>query len=131
MDITPRNTFNCKLAGRYWQIPIDIPQATPYNVPIGTHYCDTLPFLCHPQRYETFHTKGPFKGKYRDIDTESQLYSLDYYNLYDDICTREATYKRLSPELIKNQFTRIQKCDLYNPPRLFNNTSKLNKYNQY
>lgn len=121
MDATPRNIFDCRLSNRYWQVPIDIPMATYYNVPIGTHFCDTLPYLCHPQRY----------GKYRNIDRESDLYSLDYYNLYDTICTKEKTYKRLQPELIKQQYNGIPPCDLINPPRLFNNTTKLFKYNQY
>jgi hypothetical protein len=131
MDITPRNSFNSRLADRYWQIPTDIPMATPYNVPIGTHLCDTLGYICHPQRYETFHKRGIFKGKYPDTNVESQLYNLDYYNLYDTICNDENTYKKMQPELIKEKYNGIPKCDLMNPPRLFNNVSKLNKYNQY
>ena len=76
MDLTPRNSFNCRLAQRYWQIPTDVPKATHLNTPIGTHFCDTLGFICHPQQYKNIHDGR----NYRNINTESILYNLDYYN---------------------------------------------------
>ena len=130
----PRDKFNQRLAGRYWDIPTDIPQATPYNVPIGTHPCDTLPFLCHPQKYETFHRGRLFDGFYPETNIESSLYNLDQYNPRDLPCPQQPqrgyTPQRLSPELIAQQYSGIQrKCQL--TPRLWNNTTKLYKYNQY
>lgn len=138
MDISPRNTFNCRLAGRYWQIPTAIPQATHYNVPIGTHFCDQLGFLCHPQEYRTFHRSGEFDGRYRDITQESKLLNLDYYNLYDSpSCpgggqTSANPQQQLSPELIKRHYQNTvgqHKCPT--TPKLWYNTTKLHKYNQY
>jgi hypothetical protein len=125
----PRDTFNSRLAGRYWDIPTDIPQATPYNTPIGTYPCDTLGFLCHPQKYETFHHGRLFDGFYPETDIESSLYNLDQYNLYDLPCHLKSP-QQLRPELVSQQYSGIQrKCQL--TPRLWNNTTKLYKYNQY
>lgn len=121
MDLTPRNSFNCRLAGRYWQIPTAIPQAVPLNTPIGTRPCDTLGFMCHPQEYKTFHG-----GNYRNIDRESQLYNLDYYNPLDANGTQ---IRYMTPELIAQQFQNVNRCII--TPKLWNNTTKLNKYNSY
>lgn len=124
MDLTPRNTFNCRLAGRYWQVPTDIPKATHLNTPIGTRYCDTLGFICHPQKYETFHG-----GNYRDIDVESSFYNLDYYNPLEVNCQSEQQFKTqtMSPELIQTHFNGVdRKCQV--TPKLWHNTTKLYKY---
>lgn len=135
MDMSPRNTFNCRLAGRYWQIPTAIPQATHYNVPIGTHLCDQLGFICHPQEYRTFHRGNDFDGKYREINQESILLNLDYYNPYDSPeCAQgiQPDPHQLSPELVKIHYQNSvgqQKCPT--TPKLWHNTTKLHKYNQY
>ena len=119
MDLTPRNQFNCRLAQRYWDIPLDIPRATHYNVPMGTHYCDQLGYLCHPQDYSTFH------GSYRNIPVESELLlNLDYYNPFDIPCDYQ---QKLSPALIKAQYSGINRCQT--TPKLWNNHSKLHKFN--
>jgi hypothetical protein len=120
MDLTPRNGFNCKLANRYWTVPIDLPKATHLNTPIGTRYCDTLPYMCHPQQYKTQH------GTYRDIQTESILsMNLDYYNPYDVPCNNT---QKLSPELTNTFYP--QKMDPCTAtPQLWRNNSKLHKYN--
>lgn len=133
MDISPRNTFNCRLASRYWQVPTDLPKATHYNVPVGTHFCDQLGFLCHPQEYQTFHRQGEFNGCYRDIDQESQLKNLDYYNPEDSIlCPSGAPGKdlfmRMDPSLVQAHYAQNRICVA--TPRVFRNTSKLYKYNQ-
>tara|TARA_R100001163_G_scaffold65745_1_gene64439 strand:- start:7273 stop:7698 length:426 start_codon:yes stop_codon:yes gene_type:complete len=126
--ITPRNNFNCRLADRYWQVPTAIPRATHYNVPIGTQLCDQLGFICHPQQYQTFHKDGYFEGKYPNIDVESSFRNLDYYNVLDIDCQ---VPQQLSPELIDSHFSGPQRGPCQTTPRLWNNTTKLFKYNQY
>ena len=131
MDLTPRNQFNCRLNDRYWQVNIDLPKAVPYNTPIGTHPCDTLGFICHPQTY----------GKYRNIELESCLYNLDYYNLYDVNCREKinsnkrdsvldctSSARRMSPELVKNVF-QPPRSNCAQLPGIWNNNTKLWKYN--
>jgi len=123
--VVPRDTFNYRLSGRFWDIPTDIPQATPYNTPIGTHPCDTLPFLCHPQKYETFHRGRLFDGFYPETDIESSLYNLDQYNPYDRPC--KSTQQQLTPQLVATKYSGIRrKCPT--TPQLWNNTTKLWKY---
>lgn len=117
--IDPRNQFNGRLSQRYWDIPTDIPRATPYNTPIGTHLCDRLGFICHPQRYPNIHG-----GNYPDTDNESDLYNLDYYNPLDVLCQQQ---QNLKPELIKQHYNGINRCQT--TPQLWRNHSKLLKYN--
>lgn len=118
MDLTPRNSFNCRLAGRYWQVPTDLPKATHYNTPIGTKFCDTLGFMCHPQTYPNMHG-----GNYRNIDHESMLYNLDYYNPLEGACPQT---QKLSDVLIDTHFQNVHRCQT--TPKLWNNTTKLYKY---
>lgn len=120
MDLTPRNSFNCRLAGRYWQVPTNIPKATHFNTPIGTRFCDTLGYMCHPQEYKTFHG-----GNYRNIDRESQLYNLDYYNPLEASCPHT---QQLNQNLINQHFQNVNRC--LTTPKLWNNTTKMYKYNQ-
>lgn len=127
MQSTPRNEFNCRLADRYWQVPTAIPKATQLNTPIGTHPCDQVGFFCHPQEYQTFHRNGIFNGKYPDTNQESSMYNLDYYNPYDQT---PQIPQQMSEELINKHYSGVQReCQV--TPRLWNNTTKLFKYNQY
>jgi len=125
MDLTPRNQYNCRLSSRYWDIPTDIPKATHFNTPIGTRYCDKLGYLCHPQQYKTFHQPG----NYPDTQRESKLYNLDYYNPIDYGCSNTETQK-LSPELIGQHFNNNIQNSCITTPRLWNNTTKLWKFDQ-
>lgn len=121
MDSTPRNQFNSKLLDRYWDIPLINPRATYLNIPIGTYYCDQLGYVCHPQKYVTQH------GDYPNTETESQLFSLDYYNPRDTI---ENYSQCLSNNLVNDHYNnKFDNCMI--TPRIWNNTSKLYKYNQY
>lgn len=121
MDITPRNQFNNKLANRFLDIPTDIPKAVHFNTPQGTHYCDQLGFLCHPQDYQTFQSQN----NYRDIQVESQLYNLDYYNPFD---YSSQGVQELHPELIQSHFNGdVDRCSV--TPKIWYNHSKLHKFN--
>ena len=124
----PRNNFNCRLADRYWDIPTAIPKATHYNTPIGTHLCDQLGFLCHPQEYKTFHRGGVFDGTYPNVDQESSFRNLDYYNPLD---LDPQFPQQLSESLINQHYSGPSRGQCQTTPRLWNNTSKLFKYNQY
>jgi hypothetical protein len=125
--ITPRNDFNCKLADRYWQVPTAIPRAAHLNTPIGTHLCDQLGFICHPQQYQTFHRGPEFGGKYPETNVESALLNLDYYNPLDQV---DKFPQKLSPELIDYHYRGVRRrCAV--TPRLWHNQTKLFKYNQY
>lgn len=126
----PRDSFNVRLSDRYWDIPTDIPQATPLNTPIGTRPCDKLGFLCHPQKYETFHHGKLFNGFYSETDIESSLYNMDQYNPNDMPCNGKTIQQQLQPSLIAQQYSGPQRtCP--STPRLWNNNSKLYKYNRY
>jgi len=120
--MNPRNQFNNRLSERYWDIPTDIPRATQYNTPIGTKYCDTLGFICHPQQYPNIHG-----GNYPVTNIESSLYNLDYYNVYDTSCQPlQQTHQQLSQELINQHFQNIKCVPTAKPWR---NHTKLYKYN--
>jgi hypothetical protein len=124
----PRDSFNNRLLDRYWDIPTDIPQATQLNTPIGTRPCDKLAFMCHPQKYKTFHRGRIFDGSYSETDIESSLYNMDQYNPFDMAC--KGTKQQLQPSLIAQQYSGPQRtCPT--TPRLWNNNSKLFKYNQH
>lgn len=119
MDMKPRDQFDCRLAQRYWDIPTAIPKAAHLNTPIGTHYCDQLGFVCHPQKY-------PNKlhgGNYRNVSAESRLFNLDYYNVYDTACN---TTQKLDPRLVRQHYQNIGTLPT---PQLWRNNTKLHKYN--
>lgn len=115
----PRNQFDCRLAQRYWDIPTNIPRATPLNTPIGTHYCDQLGFMCHPQKYPN----KLYGGSYPHVGVESNLLNLDYYNVYDNTCNLE---QKMDPRLVQQHF---QNIGCLPTPQLWRNHSKLHKYN--
>lgn len=128
MSFPPRNQFNSRLSMRYWDIPIDVPQAVQLNTPIGTRPCDTLGFICHPQKYVNYHD-----GKnYRNIDVESDItYNLFYYNPFD--CTR-VQHPCMNKALVDYHFSGISTNELlkkqscpYNT-RVWNYSSKLDKF---
>ena len=118
MDLTPREQFNCSIFHKVLDIPIDIPKATHLNVPIGTRPCDRLGFLCHPQFYPNFHNGIRLyeDAGIRDIQVESKLYSLDYYNPFD--CFEMS--KKPNEQNVDHRLPCL--------PQIWNNHSKLHKF---
>lgn len=126
MDITPRNSFNCQLAQRYLEIPTAIPQATYLNIPIGTRFCDTVGFMCHPQTYQNFHEPNE---TYPNVRVETSMYNLDYYNPLDNPAKDDPCNLRVQPDpSLDHFFENHNQC--HETPKLWRNSSKLYKFNQ-
>lgn len=142
----PRESINKNINIRQFDIPLSsIQNATYLNIPTPTEskMCNDCFYdnpIHHPQTYKTYQNK---EYHYPNINIWNDLRGLTYYNPFDCINMKKQkieNIKNMNKQLVNGKFSgdfkkcqslcdKKQEIKLVPTPLLFNNNSRLHKFN--